>query len=73
MIASPARMAPLLSLSCRLLLLLPLIGVCLTRFARGECELLFYFFMIIISKFIFPKLEGNIPLYGALLEVLQAF
>ncbi|CAM4600969.1 unnamed protein product [Leuciscus chuanchicus] len=29
-------MAPLLSLSCRLLLLLPLIGVCLTKFARAD-------------------------------------
>lgn len=29
-------MAPLLSLSCRLLLLLPLIGVCLTKFASAD-------------------------------------
>jgi len=70
-IASPAGMDPLLSLPCRLLILLPLFGVCLTKFARGE--LLFYFFMIIFLKFISPpKVRGNIPLYGALLEVLKA-
>ncbi len=70
-IASPAGMAPLLSWSCRLLLLLPLVGICFTKFARGE--LVFFFLIIILlNKFIFTKVEW-ICTSEAVLEVLKAF